>query len=172
MNQITFEKAKLEDALRISILLKTVYIQVYGVEGVTHEFANFMDRKFSKEIIEKTLETNPIQLQIAYMNGNPIGVAEILFDSLCPIRKIQLPELGKLYVLERFKGKGVGYGLLSNVEKLVAKKGFDQLNLEVYIKNEGAITFYKRQGYEVIGTVDFPMEENTYENLVMTKKLE
>ncbi|MEM9077771.1 MAG: GNAT family N-acetyltransferase [Bacteroidota bacterium] len=171
MNQILFDKAKLEDSLRISILLKTVYIQVYGVEGVTHEFANFIDEKFSKKSIEKTLETNPEQLQIAYLKGNPIGVSEILFNSLCPIRKIQLPELGKLYVLERFKGRGIGYGLLSNTEKLVIQKGFDQLNLEVYIKNEGAISFYKRQGYEVIGKVDFPMEQNTYENLVMTKKL-
>lgn len=169
MGQITYNKAKPEDALRISVLLKTVYIQVYGVEGVTHEFANFINQKFSEEQILNTMETDSEQLQIAYMNGNPIGVSEILFDGLCPIRKKKLPELGKLYVLERFKGKGVGYGLLNKTEEFVLNKGFNELNLEVYVENKGAIAFYKRQGYQIIGKVDFPMEENTYENLVMTK---
>lgn len=37
--------------------------------------------------------------------------------------------------------------------------------------NPKAIDFYKRQGYGILGEVDFPMETNTYVNLVMNKKL-
>ena len=171
MNEISFGKAKLSDSLRISVLLKTVYIQTYAVDGITFEFANFITKRFSTENIENIIKENPSRLIIAYQNRNPIGVAEIIYDSTCPIRKIPVPELSKLYVLERFYGKGIGFGLMNEAEKEVRKNGFTEFNLEVYINNARAIAFYERQGYTSIGNVDFPMESNTYENLVMNKIL-
>lgn len=170
-DKITFGKARIEDVLRISILLKTVYIETYASEGITFEFANFIEEQFAPQKIEDKIKNEPDQLIIAYYNGNPIGVAEILYDIQCPILKIQASEVGKLYVLHRFVGKGVGYKLLTTSEEMIKQKGFDKVNIEVYIKNERAITFYERQGYQKIGKIDFPIEENTYVNWVMTKKL-
>jgi ribosomal protein S18 acetylase RimI-like enzyme len=74
--------------------------------------------------------------------------------------------------LDRFYGRGIGYGLLKAVEKDVIKNGFKELNLIVYNKNERAIAFYERQGYKSIGIEDFKMEHNTYKILVMTKALD
>ena len=79
--------------------------------------------------------------------------------------------MGKLYVLERFSGKGIGHGLLHAVENEVLKNGRDELTFIVYVKNTRAIAFYERQGYHTIGMVDFKMEHNTYKNFVMTKTL-
>ncbi|MEO0525651.1 MAG: GNAT family N-acetyltransferase [Bacteroidota bacterium] len=169
MTHISYGKAKLSDALRISVLLKTVYIQTYAVDGITFEFSNFITKRFSPKLIENVIKENPNQLIVAYLNGNPIGVAEIIYDSRCPIRETPVPELSKLYVLERFYGKGIGYGLMTEAEKELQENGCREFNLEVYINNTRAIAFYKRQGYVSIGTVDFPMESNTYENLVMHK---
>ncbi len=171
MNDISFKKAKLSDALRISILLKTVYIQTYAVDGITFEFANFITKRFSTQNIENIIKENPSQLIVASQNEKCVGVAEIIYNSNCPIRKITVPELSKLYVLERFYGKGIGFGLIQEAEKEVLHNGFTEFNLEVYIKNIRAISFYERQGYTSIGNVDFPMEFNTYENLVMNKVL-
>ena len=171
MSEISFKKAKLSDYLTISVLLKTVFIQTYAIDGITIEFANFITKEFSPENIKKKIEKNQNKLIIAYKNDNPIGMAEIIYDSNCSIRKISVPELDKLYVLESFYGKGVGYKLIREAEKAVFENGFNQMNIEVYIGNARAIDFYKRQGYISIGTVDFKMEENSYENLVMNKIL-
>jgi len=171
MAEISYGKAKLTDSLRISVLLKTVYIQTYAVDGVTFEFANFITNRFSIEHIENIIKENPLRLIVAYQNENPIGVAEIIMDSTCPIRNISVPELSKLYVLERFHGKGIGFGLLKAVENQLINNGFKELNLEVWKQNERAIAFYKKQRFISIGNVDFPMEHNTYENFVMNKKL-
>ncbi len=171
MNKFSIGKAKLSDSLRISVLLKTVYIQTYAVDGVTFEFANFITKRFSSENIENIIKTNSSRLIIAYQNENPIGVAEIIYNSICPIRKTTVPELSKLYVLERFYGKGIGYKLMNEAEKELQNDGFKEFNLEVYINNARARAFYERQGYTAIGNVDFPMESNTYKNLVMNKKL-
>ena len=171
MNEFSFGQAKLSDALRISILLKVVYIQVYGIDGVTTEFANFIEEKFAPDKIENKIKEQSDVLWVAYCKGNPIGIAEIIFNSQCPIRRVKMPELGKLYVLERFHGKAIGLGLLNQIQDYLTKKGFDELTLEVYIQNARAITFYKKHGFQVLGEVDFPMENNTYRNLVMNKTL-
>ncbi len=171
MNEFSYGMARLEDAIRISVLMKTVYIEVYASEGITFEFSNYINERFSIEHIEKVITENPDQLLIAYFNNNPIGVAEIFYGSKCPIRKTPVPELSKLYVLKRFNGKGIGYGLMLQTEKALIDKGHKELYLEVYTRNAHAISFYKRQGYEKIGKVDFPLEENIYLNWVMNKKL-
>jgi len=172
MNDISFGKTELSEALRLSILLKTVYIQTYDIEGITIESTNFITKAFAKERIEGVIKDNQSQFIVAHHRGNLVGAAEILFDSTCPIRKIALPELGKLYVLECFYGKGVGSGLLKVVENEVKQQGFREIHLMVYIKNTRAIAFYERQGYVTIGMTDFKMEYHTYKNLVMNKVLD
>lgn len=171
MSSISFGYAKSSDALRISILLKTVYIQTYALEGITFEFSNFITKRFASESIEKSILENSKQFIIAYYNQNPIGVAEVFYNCKCSITNDSVSELSKLYLLERFYGRGIGYGLLKEVEKEVKRQEISKLNLEVYIKNTRAIDFYKKQGFITIGYSNFPMEVNTYKNLIMQKSL-
>jgi ribosomal protein S18 acetylase RimI-like enzyme len=128
-------------------------------------------KRFSHKYVEKAIKDNPSRLIVAYINKNPIGVAEIIYDTTCPIRDIKIPELSKLYLLERFYGQGIGYKLLKEVERGLVETGFEQLYLEVFTENPKAISFYERQLYQKIGKVDFPMQNNTYKNWVMTKRL-
>lgn len=171
MSEIIYKKAEIEDALRISILFKQVYLQVYGVEGITIEFTNFITKRFSPTLIEKAIREKPDTLLVAYFKGNPVGVAEVIYDSVCKIRNIKAVELSKLYVLERFYGRGIGYELLNRFETKLKAKGYKELFLEVYAHNPRAIFFYKRQNYSIIGDTLFPMEFNTYENKLMSKVL-
>lgn len=171
MHNIKFGKAKLEDVLRISVLLKTVYIQAYADDGITFEFANFITKRFSVEHIEKIISETPNQLIIAYQNDNPIGAAELIYKKNCPLRNRIIPELSKFYVLDKFHGKGIGFGLMKEVEAELLISGFKEFWLEVYVKNKEAISFYERQGFTSLGSVNCPMETNNYENLVMNKVL-
>ncbi len=171
MTEILYGKAKLSEALQISILMKTVNIQAYATDGIRLEMANYINERFSEKYVEEAIINNPNRLMVAYINKNPIGVAEIIYDTFCPIRNIKIPELSKLYVLERFYGQGIGYRLLKEVENELLETGFNQLYLEVFTENPKAISFYERQLYQKIGEVDFPMQDNTYKNWVMTKTL-
>ncbi len=171
MHEISFRKPPTEDALRISLLFKQVYLQTYAKEGISHEFANFISKKFSPEAVAQNIERSDQSLLIAYFKDNPVGIAQVIHKSRCPIGNVEMPELDKLYVLERFHGKSIGHVLLKEIEKLVVRSGYKEICLEVYSKNPRAIAFYESKGYSTIGTVDFVMETNTYENFVMTKKL-
>jgi GNAT superfamily N-acetyltransferase len=168
---IIYRKAILADAKKLSILYKQVYIQTYGIEGVSDEFANFILKQFSVERLEQIIAATPDNIIVADYKNNLVGVAEIEFEKKCPINDIIAPELNKLYILEWFCGKGIGNKLLEAAEQLVLSKGIHEMWLWVLESNERAISFYEKNKYKMIGKASFQMETNKYENDVMIKNL-
>ena len=114
--QIIIRKANQSDVKKLSVLYKTVYIQTYGKEGVSDEFANFITNQFSIERLGNIILNHSTKIIVAEYKNNLIGVAEIEFDKQCPINNIVEAELNKLYILEWFSGQGVGYKLIQEAE--------------------------------------------------------
>lgn len=171
MYNIEFLPAKPVDSSLLSVLFKTVYIETYGLEGVTYEFANFIEQQFSVQKIESDIASNEHEVLVAYYKKNPVGVIQVEYNKACPLNNINAPEINKLYVLRNFFGKGIGQGLMQHAEKQIALKGYDKIWLWVLQSNTRANFFYQKQGFETIGTADFQMEVNKYTNNVMIKKI-
>lgn len=170
--KISYRKANHTDAIKLSILFKTVYIQTYGIDGVSDEFANFITKQFSVERLQGLIMNNPDTLVVAVYKDNLVGVAEIEFDKKCPINNIVAPELNKLYILEWFCGQGIGFQLLREAENIVKMKGINEMWLWVLVSNKRAIAFYEKQNFKWIGNAPFQMEKNSYDNKVMLKKFD
>jgi len=78
-------------------------------------------------------------------------------------------ELKKIYVLSRFQGTGTAQRLMA--EAVSAAEGSKRLLLGVKDDNHRAIAFYKRQGFEVIGTRQFDVGGALYDDLVLARNL-
>lgn len=85
MNETHIRFALKEDAKKLSILYKQVYIQTYALEGVSDEFANFIIPKFSVERIEQTIKEHPENIIVASYKNNLVGVAELELNKKMPI---------------------------------------------------------------------------------------
>jgi len=169
---ILYRKAQIGDATKLSVLYKQVYIQTYGIEGVSDEFANFTTKQFSVERIENTIRQHPECIIVATYNSNLVGVAEIEFLKKSPVGDLIAPELNKLYILEWFCGMGIGHQLLGFAEDIVRSKGETEMWLWVLESNARAIRFYEKQNYKCIGNAAFQMETNSYDNKVMLRKFQ
>ena len=62
-------------------------------------------------------------------------------------------KLDKVYVHDRYRGKGYGSALLRHVEAQARSRGMETLYLQVNKGNTRSIAAYRRNGFEVIGTV-------------------
>ncbi|MBX2829058.1 MAG: GNAT family N-acetyltransferase [Flavobacteriaceae bacterium] len=163
--------ARLDDSKKLSILYKQVYIQTYGKEGVSDEFANFITEQFSIERLENIIATIPDAIMVAEYKNNLVGVLEIDFEKPCPIGDFVAPELNKIYILEWFCGKGIGKLLVKKAEHVLKQRGYDRVWLWLLESNTRAYNFYKKSNYIDLGKAPFVMEDNTYTNLVMSKRL-
>ncbi len=169
--EIIYRKANLTDVNKLSILLKQVYIQTYGTEGVSDEFANFILMKFDPERLHSLIAKDPDLFIVAEYKENLVGALEIEYVAKCQLNNKTAPEISKLYILEWFCGKGIGYRLITEAEELIKLKGYQSVWLWVLDSNERAIAFYERQHYQWIGNAPFQMEKNLYDNKVMWKDL-
>jgi len=168
---IQIRRARPNDALKLSILYKTVYINTYGFEGVSDEYANFIEEQFSPSFLESKIKKNEGFQLVADFKNNLVGVAEICYDKQNPIDDITRPELSKLYILEAFSRQKIGSKLLTEAEKIIQDEGYSAYWLCVWALNPKAISFYEKIGFKSQGNVPFQMETNCYENMVMIKTL-
>jgi len=57
-------------------------------------------------------------------------------------------EILELYVLEEYRGKGVGRALLDEAEKEFNSKGIEWVKLQCSTYNKSALAFYEKIGFE------------------------
>lgn len=168
---LNFRLANLSDSFLLSVLFKQVYIDTYGKEGVTHELSSFMEKQFSIEKIEKDISSDKVKMWMATFKGNPVGVLQLEYDKKCPVREFIAPEINKLYILRKFFGKGIGKKMMMIAEDQLKKDKVESVWLWALERNERAVRFYQKMGYENIGTAYFQMEVNNYKNVVLRKKI-
>jgi len=93
------------------------------------------------------------------------GKAEDCVDGPKPI------ELQRIYVDEKFHGRGVGGALFWYVEMWVKGRGFETLWLGVWEENSKAQRVYERFGFGRVGAHDFVMGKCVQTDWILTKSL-
>ncbi len=171
MNEINYGLAQPKEAKQISILYHTIYIDTYGLNGVTEELSNFSFEQFSAQNIVEDIKRDDRVLWLARKEDNPVGILKVELEKPCPLQNIVAPEINKLYLLRRFFGKNIAQRLLLQAEEELRKKGEKQVWLWALSTNMRAINFYRKNNYREIGKAYFQMEVNRYENTVMLKDL-
>jgi len=78
-------------------------------------------------------------------------------------------ELKRIYLFSRFQGSGIASALMQAV--LAAADGHERLLLGVKDDNHRALAFYRKHGFEVIGTRRFDVGGKTYDDHVLARDL-
>lgn len=81
-------------------------------------------------------------------------------------------ELKRIYLLGRFQGGGLGKRLVSTAITHAGDAGVKRLLLGVYAGNEPAIGFYRRLGFNNLGTRKFNVGGRDYDDHIMGLSLD
>lgn len=113
---------------------------LYDIINLENEF---VQERYSREIIEKSLsDKNVINLIIKY-NGESVGYlsASLILDEC---------ELLKIVVASKYRRMGLGYRLLEELIVFLQSNKFHKIFLEVRADNFVAKSFYEKNGFEKI----------------------
>jgi ribosomal protein S18 acetylase RimI-like enzyme len=101
------------------------------------------NEKFYKDVLESG------QLaKLAFFNDVVVGVVCCRLDLADNGKHLYIMTLGCLFTYRRL---GVGTTMLKHVIDHASKKGVDDIYLHVQSSNNGAIEFYKKFGFEIVG---------------------
>ena len=97
--------------------------------------------------------------------------SDISLASVCPVPEVVGPEVLRLYVQGPFQRQGIGRALLAQAEARAQLTGASHVWLTAWVGNAGALAFYPTAGYKTVGTTQYVIEGQAYENRVFAKSL-
>ena len=80
-------------------------------------------------------------------------------------------ELKRIYVLSKFHGSGIAARLVEAAIDHARQNDAPRLLLGTYEGNQRAMAFYKKHGFVQVGTRQFQVGSNIYDDIVMAKQL-
>lgn len=155
----------------LSELAESTFRTSHGHSAQSRYIEAYCACSFSTQILAQEIINPEHQYFIMERDGQVLAYSKLMLD--CPLEEIEQPaiaSLDRLYVSEEMQGQGLGRRLLDHNMKYAQAQGQQGLWLHVWVENEGAIAFYKRQGFEVIGNYDFAISpEHSNPNYTMYK---
>lgn len=135
-----------KSVLAMAALAKTIWSTCYqGI--ITDEQAAYMIDKFqSYEAIKQAIETEHYTYFQAWIEHVMVGY--------CGVQPQQdRLFLSKLYLLEAYRGKGIGTALIKQAIEFAKRNELKAVYLTVNKQNESGITLYKHLGFQIIDAV-------------------
>lgn len=156
------------DADKLSLVSDATFLESFAHEIPGEAMLTHCRTHHAPEYLAKRLNAGA-KAWLAEINGTPIGYAMLITEPELDAAQPGDVELKKIYVLSRFQGTGTAQALFAQV--LEAAQGHKRLLLGVKDDNHRAIAFYKRQGFETIGTRQFNVGGELYDDLVLALDL-
>lgn len=170
---ITIRRAHTNDATHIALLRRITYTESHGsyIENKAY-LLDFYKTHYSVSKIREELNDEKNLYWIVFSDELPIGFAKVsLNENYSKLEGKYCCKLQRLYILNDFIALRIGSQLQDLILETVTGLKFDTIWLTAYYKNTKGIKFYKRYGFEEVGSIDFYVGETNYENLVFAKKL-
>ena len=169
---IEIREANAADANLLSVLGAVTFYEAYFEQDTAHDLANYITESFALDQILSEIQLPSVTFFIIYRSEKAVGYAKLRSDTTHEsVKNESAIELQRIYILERVFGKQIGEILLMHCLETARRNGFKSLWLGVWEKNLRARKFYKKHGFQQIGTLEFPYGDSVGTNLVLQLNL-
>jgi ribosomal protein S18 acetylase RimI-like enzyme len=155
------------DAECLAALALQVFFDTYAQGGIRPSVARYALAELSSDAFAKRIAEGSLRVIVAEVDQHRVGFAVLALAAESPVPGCPRAELATLYVSRHFARQGIGSALLASASEIaVALNGEPGFWLSANARNEGAIAFYRRLGFNEVGSFDFEIEGERHPNLV------
>lgn len=166
--EVSIRKATSADVGLISSLSIVTFYEAYFEQDDPHDLANYLIETFSVEAIAAEMDSLVSTYHIAFRLGKAVGYAKLRNgDPHESVTSRNAIELQRIYLVERVWGTGIGEILLDHCIAEARAMGKQVLWLGVWEENLRGLSFYRKHGFERVGTLTFPYADSVGINAVM-----
>lgn len=161
---LSLRRAYEKDIPLIRNLSQQVWPQTYSTILSPEQISYMLDMMYSEQSLSKQMKEQH-EFIIVNDGSEPVGFASFSLQSP------GVYKLHKIYMLPSMQGKGAGRFVINEILKAIHRKGGHALQLNVN-RNNKAVDFYKKFGFEIIREEDINIGNGYYMNdYVMEKKI-
>ena len=170
-DELTIREAGPQDARLLSVLATVTFYEAYFEQDTPEDMADYLTESFNVGQIAKELADPNSTFFIAYRAGVAVGYAKLIRNSYTDGVSDNSIELKRIYIIERYWRKGFGEKLLNHCIERVRDEGAGAMWLGVWERNERGLQFYRKHGFERVGTLTFPYGDSVGINHVLERTL-
>jgi len=166
---IELVKANVNDSELIAKLGKQTFIESHGHSASKEDIDAFLLKYYTTKSVAEEFDNTNVIYHLVKFNSKFVGFSKIEFNSPNEnVNDLGITKLARLYLLKDYYGLNLGASLFNfNIELSKHKKN-KGIWLHVWVENENAIRFYKKNGFKVVGSYDYQLSKtHTNPNHVM-----
>ncbi len=172
-NEIMIRFATPGDAELIADLSRKTFYETFGYLNTKENMDKFLNEQFAREALIKEVSDPGNIFLLAFDKETAIGYARLREGEKYPeFENKDSIEIGRIYVVNSYIGVGVGQELMRKCIKLAKDMKKDVIWLGVWEKNNRAISFYSKWGFEKFGEHPFVLGDDVQTDWLMKKQLQ
>jgi len=173
VENITIKQANVNDVELLHELSIVTFADTFSEYNTPEDMKMYIEKYFSHENLCDELDSKENFFFVAFCNGESAGYFKLRIpqEHLHALENNNSIELERIYVLKKLQGTGLGYKLMQYALEYSKQNDFDTLWLGVWEKNEKAINFYKKCGFEIFDEHEFMLGNDKQNDFLMKKSL-
>lgn len=172
MNDISIKEATTADAALIADLSRKTFYDSFAADNTPENMEKFMNEQFTRERLMKEVGAAGNIFLLAYVGDEVVGYARLReINSTLLIENGPAIEIARIYAVQHSIGKGIGSALMQQCIGIARQKDARVIWLGVWEKNQKAISFYTKWGFEKFGEHMFMLGDDAQTDWLMKKLL-
>lgn len=165
-------EATIDDAVLIADISRQTFYDSFAAGNTKENMDKFLQEQFTRGKLIMEVGARENTFFLAYYNNEIAGYLK-LRDAGKPSVLPGTPaiEIARLYALSSMIGKGVGSLLMQKSIDTAQERNRQAVWLGVWEKNQRAIDFYNRWGFEKFGEQDFLLGDDVQHDWLMIRKV-
>ena len=164
--------ASSSDAPALAVLAERTFRSAFEANNAPEDIEAYVRGAFSRDRIASELADSASTFLVSVLEGERklVGYAKLRTGTTDPSVTGPRPvELERLYVEPSAIGSGIGAALMQAVMDHAEAEGHQTLWLGVWEKNERALVFYERWGFETVGDHVFRLGSDDQTDLILER---
>ena len=158
------------DAL-IEVSVQT-FVTAFGHMNTPENMSFYLDQAFNREQLTSELNNTGSQFYFLEEGSEVIGYLKVNLgtaqtESVDP----EAIEIQRIYLIPKAQGLGLGKSLIKTAETIGSQHNCSLIWLGVWEKNMKSIGFYKRMGFTIFDSHDFPFGDDLQTDHLMKKNI-
>lgn len=172
IDNLNLRSASYEDAETLANLSYRTFDETFAHLNSGVNMREYLNKNCTSDVLAKELRDPASYFLIASIDDEAVGFAKLRRSEIPNDLRNKNPiEIQRLYVLKKAIGKKVGKFLIERCFEIGRSKQCDTIWLGVWERNERAIAFYKKFGFEIFGSQIFELGRDRQNDLLMKKTL-
>jgi len=169
---ISIKLAGINDAEIIADLSRRTFHETFAPHNTAKDMEIFLREQFTKQSLIAEVGVSFNTFFLAYANEKIAGYMKLRErDNPKELHGLKSLEIARIYATAMMVGKGVGSSMMQHAINVAVQKQKQVIWLAVWEKNQRAIDFYLKWGFEIFGKQIFVLGTDLQKDWLMKKTL-